>query len=144
MSKVIKADDALPIGRKLSPVAIVRSYLEIRSEPGVPRWFYQPYIDNLLRQIVEGKDPRVVFQNSPKRKKGQRDPRTSQQRCLEVLRLADEVGEPKAKKLVADAFGREVKSIENDLKKWRETAVSHDWVSVYVHNLRAKGHLPKK
>jgi hypothetical protein len=96
----------------------------------------QRYADDLLRDATTRKDPRMVFRKVPRRRRGERDPRLSQHRCLEVLRLSDFVGEKRAKMLVADAFGREPRTVERDLNRWSRRARDEGWLETYKHGLR--------
>jgi hypothetical protein len=95
----------------------------------------QRYVDELLRRVAADGDLPTIFRKTPRRRRGERDPRRSQHRCLEVLRLLD-LGHGDAKALVADAFGCEVRTVERDLVRWGRRVHKEGWLKVYLHNLQ--------
>lgn len=140
---MVSASDALPIGRKVSPLEVVKFYLAMRAKNAVSQSL-QGFVDRLLKRTAEGTDPRVVFSKTPTRGRGARDQVAGMLRCLEVLRLIKMHGlsEREAMRRVRDHFGIAQYQIRRDLNRWeRELNDDRKVLITYIHNLIALKYL---
>lgn len=106
--------------------------------PNSLKWDMQ-YLVEILREVAEGKDPRTVFQDQPKRGKGVRSPMMAQLCCGEVLRLVAEyrLTELEARRLVATEFSMELRTVTRHLANWRARFGERAALRTYQHNIAA-------
>ncbi len=140
--KVVIAPDLMPVMIKLTMRTLLHAYLDPRNRPdGVVNAKLQADMDGLLWQVLQGRDPGLVFRLDIKKKRGERkDVRREQSMCAEVMRLTRDLGAtaPDAKDAVAQAFEVEVSTVERALKAWRARFNEMGFLASYIGNLRTR------
>lgn len=146
----VVAPEFMPVTFTLwgSPRNILENYLNARSRP--PREVHENLhflVDEMLREVLDGRDPRSVFDL---RKGGPEETRSAQRAkamCAEVMRLVDDdTGtapprelEASAKQLVADAFHISLSKVQSAHREWRDHLAGFpDFLRTYRSNLRTR------
>lgn len=109
----------------------------------------QCLVDQLIQELLDGKDARVVFRLKPMaRQNTRRGPQWGMAMAAEVLRLTQnvhtDVTEVQAKKAVAEAFGdATVRTVERHLREYRRDLLRRPNFFVnYTRNLQHRKLLP--
>jgi hypothetical protein len=140
--RAVVAPDLMPTEFELwsTPRNVITNYLHQRQQGCVVDARLQQLMETMLREILDGKDPRTVFGEPPSGKAAEKR-RRSMAICAEVLRLeGDGVDSGKAKVAVMEAFGSREWTLRRSLKEWRDSLEKRpNFVSNYRNNLRRRG-----